>query len=44
MDVALLRDRIQATLDVNQPIRQQAELDLKSVRAATEPHLGQNSC
>jgi hypothetical protein len=29
MDVAGLRDRIQATLDANAAIRQQAELDLK---------------
>lgn len=34
MDVAGLRDRIQATLDANAAIRQQAELDLKNVRAA----------
>lgn len=33
MDVAVLRDRIQATLDPNAAIRQQAELDLKHVRA-----------
>lgn len=33
MDVAGLRDRIQSTLDPNQAIRQQAELDLKYVRA-----------
>jgi hypothetical protein len=33
MDVAGLRDRIQATLDANAAIRQQAELDLKHVRA-----------
>ncbi len=33
MDVAGLRDRIQATLDPNTAIRQQAELDLKHVRA-----------
>jgi hypothetical protein len=33
MDVAGLRDRIQSTLDPNQAIRQQAELDLKFVRA-----------
>lgn len=33
MDVAGLRDRIQATLDPNAAIRQQAELDLKHVRA-----------
>jgi hypothetical protein len=32
MDVAVLRDRIQATLDPNAAIRQQAELDLKHVR------------
>jgi hypothetical protein len=32
MDVAGLRDRIQATLDANAAIRQQAELDLKHVR------------
>jgi hypothetical protein len=32
MDVAMLRDRIQATLDPNAAIRQQAELDLKHVR------------
>lgn len=32
MDVAGLRDRIQATLDPNAAIRQQAELDLKHVR------------
>jgi hypothetical protein len=32
MDVAGLRDRIQATLDSNAAIRQQAELDLKHVR------------
>lgn len=29
MDVAGLRDRIQATLDANAAVRQQAELDLK---------------
>lgn len=33
MDVAGLRDRIQATLDANAAIRQQAELDLKYVCA-----------
>jgi hypothetical protein len=33
MDVGGLRDRIQATLDPNAAIRQQAELDLKYVRA-----------
>jgi hypothetical protein len=33
MDVAGLRGRIQATLDANAAIRQQAELDLKHVRA-----------
>lgn len=33
MDVAGLRDRIQSTLDPNAAIRQQAELDLKYVRA-----------
>lgn len=38
MDVAGLRDRIQATLDTNATIRQQAELDLKYVRAPS-PHL-----
>ena len=32
MDAAGLRDRIQATLDPNAAIRQQAELDLKHVR------------
>lgn len=32
MDVGVLRDRIQATLDPNAAIRQQAELDLKHVR------------
>jgi hypothetical protein len=32
MDMAVLRDRIQATLDPNAAIRQQAELDLKHVR------------
>lgn len=32
MDVAGLRDRIQATLDANAAIRQTAELDLKHVR------------
>jgi hypothetical protein len=32
MDVAGLRDRIQATLDANAAVRQQAELDLKHVR------------
>lgn len=32
MDVTVLRDRIQATLDPNAAIRQQAELDLKHVR------------
>ena len=34
MDAAGLRDRIQATLDPNAAIRQQAELDLKHVRVA----------
>jgi len=34
MDVTVLRDRIQATLDPNAAIRQQAELDLKHVRVA----------
>jgi len=41
MDVAGLRDRIQATLDANAAIRQQAELDLKHVRVpdpAVPPH------
>ena len=33
MDVAGLRARIQSTLDPNQAIRQQAELDLKYVCA-----------
>ena len=33
MDVAGLRDRIQATLDPNADIRRQAEIDLKYVRA-----------
>ena len=37
MDVAGLRDRIQATLDPNAAIRQQAELDLKYVRAGQPP-------
>lgn len=38
MDVGVLRGRIQATLDPNAAIRQQAELDLKHVRAlAAEP-------
>ena len=37
MDVNGLRDRIQSTLDPNQAIRQQAELDLKHVRASTRP-------
>jgi importin-7 len=37
MDVAGLRDRIQATLDPNAAIRQQAELDLKYVRALMHP-------
>jgi hypothetical protein len=37
MDVAGLRDRIQATLDANAAIRQQAELDLKYVRALAHP-------
>jgi hypothetical protein len=32
MDAGVLRDRIQATLDPNAAIRQQAELDLKHVR------------
>jgi hypothetical protein len=36
MDVAGLRDRIQATLDPNAAIRQQAELDLKHVRGALD--------
>lgn len=35
MDVAGLRDRIQATLDANGDNRRQAELDLKYVRFAT---------
>jgi hypothetical protein len=35
MDVAVLRDRIQATLDPNAAVRQQAELDLKHVRVPT---------
>jgi hypothetical protein len=39
MDVAVLRDRIQATLDANAAIRQQAELDLKYVRALARPAL-----
>jgi hypothetical protein len=34
MDVTVLRDRIQATLDPNAAIRQQAELDLKHVRVS----------
>lgn len=34
MDVAGLRDRIQATLDSNADIRRQAELDLKYVGAS----------
>jgi hypothetical protein len=39
MDVTVLRDRIQATLDPNAAIRQQAELDLKHVRVpAAERH------
>ena len=37
MDVAGLRDRIQATLDANAAIRQQAELDLKFVRSNRLP-------
>ena len=39
MDVTGLRDRIQATLDPNAAIRQQAELDLKHVRALRSPAL-----
>jgi hypothetical protein len=35
MDVAVLRDRIQATLDSNADRRRQAELDLKYVSAST---------
>ena len=37
MDGAALRGRIQATLDPNAAIRQQAELDLKHVRRQTRP-------
>jgi len=37
MDAAGLRDRIQATLDPNAAIRQQAELDLKHVRVPHHP-------
>ena len=37
MDAAGLRDRIQATLDPNAAIRQQAELDLKHVRVPQNP-------
>lgn len=37
MDVAALRDRIQATLDSNADTRRQAEIDLKYVRFATSP-------
>jgi hypothetical protein len=37
MDAAGLRDRIQATLDPNAAIRQQAELDLKHVRVPQDP-------
>lgn len=33
MDVAVLRNRIQSTLDANADIRRQAELDLKYVCA-----------
>lgn len=36
MDVAGLRDRIQATLDANAAVRQQAELDLKHVRGGCD--------
>jgi hypothetical protein len=36
MDVGVLRARIQATLDSNAAIRQQAELDLKHVRTLRE--------
>ena len=32
MDIAVLRNRIHATLDPNTDIRRQAELDLKYVR------------
>lgn len=38
MDAAGLRDRIQATLDPNAAIRQQAELDLKHVRVSMSKH------
>lgn len=42
MDAAGLRDRIQATLDPNAAIRQQAELDLKHVRVL--PNSGAFGC
>jgi len=36
MDVAVLRDRIVATLDADADARRRAELDLKTVRILTE--------